>query len=345
MMENHGPAEIIGNTADAPFMNLIASQYGVATNFFGVTHPSLPNYLAAISGDFQGIWDDCRAGADSTCPPEEFVPNSGDSTSSLLLTPAQVASASARPHLFQGQNLVDQIEASGRTWKAYMQSLPSPGSAAEYSPGTARIAGDGGATTVKIYAQKHDPFMYFADIRNDAARMAKIVPFEGQFAADLASGTLPDFVWISPDQCHDMHGIAPEAAALAGLPRCGTPASGLDHGAIQLADAFLKDTVTAIMQSSAWREDSVLVIAWDEDDYAGHEGCCGSPTTTGGAVLGGGKAPLLVVTSKGPRHVVSTAPSNHYTLLAMIQKLWGLPCLGHACELGESQLLTPLFRP
>src|SRR5262245_52139856 len=88
MMENHGTDEIIGNTADAPYINELADHYGLATNYYGVTHPSLPNYLAAISGDFQGIWDDCKAGPTITCAPEEFVTNSGDPTSAQLLTPA-----------------------------------------------------------------------------------------------------------------------------------------------------------------------------------------------------------------------------------------------------------------
>jgi hypothetical protein len=59
MMENHATNQIIGNSADAPFINQLSHRYSVATNDHGVTHPSLPNYLAAISGDFQGIWDDC----------------------------------------------------------------------------------------------------------------------------------------------------------------------------------------------------------------------------------------------------------------------------------------------
>jgi hypothetical protein len=66
MMENHSASEIIGNTSDTPFLNQLANTYGTATSYYGVTHPSLPNYLAAISGSFQGIWDDCGAGASIT---------------------------------------------------------------------------------------------------------------------------------------------------------------------------------------------------------------------------------------------------------------------------------------
>lgn len=76
-MENHSTNQIFGNTVDAPYINWLASQYAISTNYYGVTHPSLPNYLAAISGDFQHIWDDCKAGPTVTCAPEEFGPDSG----------------------------------------------------------------------------------------------------------------------------------------------------------------------------------------------------------------------------------------------------------------------------
>src|SRR5690348_7540808 len=125
MMENHWYSQIIGNQRDAPFINTLARRGNLATDYYGVTHPSMPNYLAAFSGSFQGIWDDCPAGATVTCPPEEFVPGSGDGTAGHYLTPAEIASASARPHLFPGRNLVDQLERHNLTWRAYMQSIPS----------------------------------------------------------------------------------------------------------------------------------------------------------------------------------------------------------------------------
>ena len=76
MMENHGTDTLFGNRDDAPFLNALIGERGVryATQYYGVTHPSLPNYLAFVSGDTMGIHDDCRAGADAKCPPEEFVP-------------------------------------------------------------------------------------------------------------------------------------------------------------------------------------------------------------------------------------------------------------------------------
>jgi hypothetical protein len=56
-MENHSYGQIIGSSA-APYSNSLASGCGLATNYTAVTHPSLPNYLAATSGDTWGITDD-----------------------------------------------------------------------------------------------------------------------------------------------------------------------------------------------------------------------------------------------------------------------------------------------
>lgn len=99
------------------------------------------------------------------------------------------------------------------------------------------------------------------------------------------------------------------------------------------------------MQSKAWQQDSAIVLVWDEDDYAGYDGCCHSPTTTGGAVLGGARAPAIVVTSKGHRHHVSFAPHNHYSMLATIERLWNLDCLGETCNMDADDRMTDLFMP
>jgi hypothetical protein len=98
MMENHGYAQIIGDTTDAPYINMLASTYGLATNYFGVTHPSLPNYLAAISGDNQGLYDDCKAGADVFCAPEEFGNFPGVDFTTPGLTDQQLAKQNTTAH-------------------------------------------------------------------------------------------------------------------------------------------------------------------------------------------------------------------------------------------------------
>jgi hypothetical protein len=339
MMENHATEQIFGNTADAPYINDLIKQPGVvhATQYFGVTHPSLPNYLALFSGSTQGIFDDCKAGAAVTCKPEEFVPGGDDATSGQLMTEAEEKQAASAAHLFKGKTLVDQLEAKGHSWTAYMEAMPADNKMLEYAP-----VGADGKVIAKLYAQKHNPFLYFADIANNPQRVAKIVPYDG-FAQDLAGNKVADFVWISPHQCHDMHGVSPGSAKAVQMPDCGYPDSGLDHGAIKLGDAWLHDAVGAITGSAAWKEGSVLLIVWDEDDYGGFAGTAGSPVGRNHTTLGGSRAPLIVVTQGQAPAKKIDLPINHYNLLAAIEAEWNLGCLAHSCEAEKENTLTGLL--
>ena len=56
-MENHGSGSIVGSS-QAPYVNQLANSYGLATNYFAISHPSLPNYVALTSGSTQGVGDD-----------------------------------------------------------------------------------------------------------------------------------------------------------------------------------------------------------------------------------------------------------------------------------------------
>jgi hypothetical protein len=329
MMENHATNEILGNTTDAPYINQLASQYGVATQYYGVTHPSLPNYLALISGDTQGIFDDCSPGPGVTCAPEEFQANASYSKTQLL-TDQQEQTAAHAPHSFNGQTIADQLDAQHLTWKAYMENMPAPG-----------FLGDN--VDQGLYRAKHNPFVYFHNIANDPAQLTRVVPAT-QLSDDLQADNLPNFAFLAPNQCHDMHGLSPAAAQAENFPQCGYPASGLDHGAIALGDTYLSQLVPQFMHSKAWSEGMVLAIVWDEDDYMGYAGCCHSPVGVNGTVLGGANAPALILTSKGASHITDTSTQyNHYSLLATIEKVWGLSCLANACGFNDNQLMTKFF--
>jgi hypothetical protein len=88
VMENKAYSSVIGNRS-APYTNSLARRYGLATQSFAVTHPSLPNYLALTSGSTHGVTSDC--------------------------TSCHVG----------GTNIVDQLEAKHISWKAYLESMPS----------------------------------------------------------------------------------------------------------------------------------------------------------------------------------------------------------------------------
>jgi hypothetical protein len=171
VLENREYPEVIGSPS-APYINSLARRYGLATASYAVTHPSLPNYLALTSGSTHGIDSDC--------------------TSCRVSAP----------------NIVDQLEAAGRSWKAYMEDLPHPcflGAAA------------GG------YAKKHNPFAYYVDITTNRTRCRRIVPF-GALSADLLAGRLPAYSFIAPNLCDDGHDCS-----------------------LQTADSFLARTLPAVI--------------------------------------------------------------------------------------------------
>ena len=101
-------------------------------------------------------------------------------------------------------NLADQIEAGGRSWKGYMEDMPSP-----------CFVGNSGN-----YVQKHNPFIYYNDIRTNTARCQQsVVPYT-RLDADLQNNTLPDFAWITPNLCNDAHDCSTTTAKafLGGCP-------------------------------------------------------------------------------------------------------------------------------
>jgi hypothetical protein len=168
MMENQSYSTIIGNP-NAPQINALANTYGLATNYFGVTHPSEPNYMANIAGDYFGVQDDnqfyCTPAMASTDP------NCGGTTVN---------------HTINAPTLADQLSTAGMTWKGYFQGLPP-----KYP-----------SNSIALYASKHNPFLNFTGTQGALANM---VP-DTQLATDLAGNTLPNFSLVVPDQCHDMHG-------------------------------------------------------------------------------------------------------------------------------------------
>jgi len=155
VMENAEYGEVIGNRA-APYINALARRYGLATASYAITHPSLPNYIALTSGTTGGLESDC--------------------TSCTVDAP----------------NIVDQLEAAGISWKAYLEDLPTPCFKG------ASFAG---------YAKKHNPFAYYPDVAGDGARCAHLVGFAA-LARNLRNGRLPTYAWISPNLCDDGHDCA-----------------------------------------------------------------------------------------------------------------------------------------
>ncbi len=101
VLENKGYDQVIGSP-DAPYLNSLARRYGLATRYYAIAHPSLPNYIALTGGSVGEVTGNCT-GCD---------------------TP--------------GPNLVGQLDAAGLSWKAYFEELTSsrrPGKSTQsYNP-------------------------------------------------------------------------------------------------------------------------------------------------------------------------------------------------------------------
>lgn len=89
VLENREFGEVVGS-ADAPYFNRLTERGALATRFYGIRHPSLPNYLALLGGSTFGIAENC-----TDC-------------------------------LARGPNLATQLSSAGVSWRAYMGGMPKP---------------------------------------------------------------------------------------------------------------------------------------------------------------------------------------------------------------------------
>ena len=209
----------------------------------------------------------------------------------------------------------------GLSWKGYFENIPAPGSKAVYSSGS-----QASTQPDQLYAAKHNGFINFAIVQNDPRLASKFVGFD-QLAADVASGDLPNYAHVVPNQCNEMHGLSKQAPNVP-----ADCAYDNDPGLIARGDKVIGDIVRQIQASPAWlaKENFAIVITWDEDSGSHPsrkteivDGCCGfDPESV--ANNGGGHIATLVITNHGPRGVTDDTPYNHYSLLRTTEDAFGI---------------------
>jgi hypothetical protein len=197
VLENHSASQVLGNPA-MPYFNSLATQHALAANYFGNTHPSIGNYFMLTTGTIVSN-DDNFAG------------------------------------IITGDNIARALNGAGKSWKAYMESLPGQG----------YVGGD-----VYPYARHHNPFAYFSDVLDSSAQAARLVPL-GQLSADLGSGSLPAFSFIIPNKENDAHDCPGNAPACA------------DSAKLAAADNWLRAHIAPLIASPAFAN-GVLIITFDE---------------------------------------------------------------------------------
>ena len=178
----------------------LAQKNVLLTDYFAASHPSLPNYLALMSGSTQGINTDCIS-----C----FV---------------------------NAPNLADELDKAGKTWKAYLESMPSACFVGDSSP----------------YAQKHNPLLYFNSIRQDSSVCTNgIVPLT-QLDNDLNNNKLPNFSFIMPNLCDSGHDCTATTA-----------------------DDWVNTMVSKLQGSSALGKNYLIAVTFDEASDSDTSSCCG----------------------------------------------------------------------
>jgi len=163
------------------------------------------------------------------------------------------------------------------SWKTYAEGLPRPGF-------TGPSAG--------LYAKRHVPFLYFADIARNRGRRERVVPL-GELSRDLAAGRLPDFALVVPNLCHDMHDCP-----------------------VATGDQWLRNTIVPLLREPQLAGSVVFVVF---DEGATDEG-------GGGRVAALALGPLVRPGSHDDR------ATNHYGLLRTLEDAWGLPPLGDSAR-------------
>ena len=278
---NHASGhEFIYGNKNAPYINgELSAQAARANNFVDDTdaHLSQPHYIQMLAG--RTVFHD----ADFTCDQDPLEPCSDSNKHQNWTT--------------SSGHLMAQLDAAldpTLTWMTYQEG---------YDPektGACPIYSDG------LYAAKHNPFVYFADVSGDPpstdngyciAHTREL----GQFETDMNAGTLANFVFITPDLCNDMHGA----------PSCPTKT-------VARGDQFLKSFLPPII-SWAKKNDAIIFVTWDESS--------GSRTM-----------PFFVAGAGVKAGYVSDVKYSHSSELRTIERIFGLPVLDavkHAVDLSD----------
>ncbi len=342
MMENHAYSEIFPN-ANAPFINSYAITVNSASNYYGVGHPSLTNYLETVGGSNFGVVNDnspdwhnttCVSNISLNAPALEGAPNICPIAGAGLdaATPAVDTTNEGSPDSLVyndpyapaqtvSETIADQLVAAGKTWKSYQENLPPYGADwVNNSDGLISNITAPEPGMPKLYAVKHNPFVYFKNIQdgtNPSLSLKQIVGFD-RLWADIKGNSIPNFSYIVPNQCHDQHG--------RGASEMGTGCN-VDQNDIAQGDAALKTIISTIKSAPFWSHgNNVIVTVWDENDYG----------TEPNQVV------MLVDNNWGLHGVTSNVKYNHFSLLKSIEAGFNLPYLNHAAD-STTPLMTDLF--
>src|SRR5256712_3776405 len=296
MMENEGINDICnGNPppcsgTNSPYMSSFANNNGITQHSLPLINPSEPNYYGILGASIFG------------CPSNCYPPAGG----------------------INAPNLVDRFEAVGVSWKGYMENQ--------------NVAAGCDGTTHEPYEHEHNGFVAFQDIYTNTARCSKIALANPTSCGsitdctlinDLSSSSAPNFMWLTPNDCDNMHASS-VCTTGNGYNGC---TSGGSSTCVKGGDNYLKSLVPNILSSYAFQNQrSALFIVFDEG--------------TGFCPLNGSSESCLYAVWAGPVAKASFSSSrlyNHYSLTKTIEDNWNLATLTTAD--GGATSMAEFFNP
>ena len=306
-LENKGYAQTFGASSRAPYLRKTLRGKGqLLSQYFGVAHHSLPNFIAQLSG--QGPNPQTQA----DCGVYRNFTGSG------TVAPGQ-AIGHGCVYPTRVRTVANQLTTHGLRWKGYMQDMRSPCRHPALNTRdrtqTARVGDQ--------YAARHNPFVYFHSII-DSRKCAKYNVDLTRLPNDLARiRTTANLTYITPNLCSDGHDIP----CVDGRP-----------GGLVTANRWLRRWVPKILASPAYKKNGLLIVTFDEagsSSASGATACCGEgpgpnsalPGITG---LGGGRVGAVLVSRFITPGSSNSTPYNHYSLLRTIENMFGLTPLGYA---------------
>jgi hypothetical protein len=325
VLENKGFDETFGYRSPSPYLAwTLPSMGALVPNYYAVTHQSLANYVAMVSG--QGAnpstQSDCLLYVDVV--PGTVGPD-GQAMGNGCVYPAGV------------QTIANQLAGRGLTWKGYMEDMGNGAG----QPQTCRHPAIGSPDSTQTarkgdqYAARHNPFVYFHSIIDTSACGQDDVPLD-RLPGDLRyAARTPSYSFIVPNLCDDGH----DSPCVDGRP-----------GGLVTSDSFLRTWVPRILASRAYRSGGLLAIIFDESESSDSSACCQEPQfpntpNNGGETPGpgGGRTGAVLLSPYIDPGTIDVVPHNHFTLLRSFEDLFGLSHLGYAAQPGLQPLGTDLF--
>ncbi|KAJ7483468.1 phosphoesterase family-domain-containing protein [Mycena latifolia] len=243
------------SAASTPIFESLAEQGILFSNYKSVTHPSEPNYVAALGGDFFGMHDD-----------------------NMYHVPSNIST------------VIDLLEAKGISWATYQENMPE-----DNFYGFSYLSKNyinSSAADYAYYVRKHNPLIIYDSVAQDANRVKNIRTFN-DFANDVVNGTLPQWIFVTPNMVNDAHDTTIDFAA-----------SFLEYWFLPL-----------LTDPRVNNEDTLILLTFDENETYAIE-------NTIFTVALGGAVPLKL------RGTTDDTLYTHYSSLSTVQANWGLDSLG-----------------